>query len=200
MKEESKKDSLFKRAFVTRTQGFINVSEKAGFWQETAGEFNGVFKTKHTVAKDMKILFLELPCGETLVEFTESDAHPLKIKATMETKRPFVFYAGQKDFLDNLLGAFNRNRIKTGDPDFDKNYIVRADDQDSASKIFANDKIRSILLSTGVYSFVCDYDKQNSKAKLSCVVNRTVNSKEELSALFDLFCQTIDEMKALNIV
>ncbi|MCK5775937.1 MAG: hypothetical protein KAH25_07175, partial [Bacteroidales bacterium] len=83
MKKQNK-ESLFRRMFVIRTLGFIDISKKRLFWEELAKELKGTFKIKQTVSRDLDRLVLQIPYKQYLIEFTESDSHPLKINCKME--------------------------------------------------------------------------------------------------------------------
>ncbi len=192
--ENSENDNLLKRAFVTRTQGFIDVSQKTGFWKQLAGEKGGEFAVKQTVAKDQKILVLTLPCKGSQVIFTESDTHPLKIKCRLTAGRELEFFAGKKDFLDKVFGFLTAKTLKTGDKVFDDRYVLRGKPESDVLRIFSNDELRRNLVENDVYSLSCEYDRTGRAIELMCVVNRTVNSKEQLAELYRLSCLVIEEI------
>ena len=200
MEENKKKESLFRRMFITRTLGFINVSEKRHFWEDLAKEFNGTFKIKQTVAKDLDRLILQIPYKQYLIEFTESDAHPLKINCKLDANHKFEFSISYKDTIDKLLTLFGQQDIPVGDEIFDKKYLIQGKDSDLIKTILAKGEIKNILLSNNVFSYNGNYEKKDDSILLSSLVSRTINSKSELSELFKLFCLTIEEMNTLNII
>ncbi len=200
MKENKKKENIFKQMFVTRTQGFIDISKKRDFWKEFAKETNGTFNVKHTVAKDLKILELKIPYNQYLVEFTESDAHPLKINCKLNVNQKFDFSVSYEDAMEKLLKFFGNQDIQVGDKAFDKKYLIQGEKADLIKKVLMKDRIKTILLSNNVFSYNCTWEKKNETVQLTSLVSRTVNSKSELSELFELFRLTIDEMEKLGII
>jgi hypothetical protein len=200
MIENKKKENIFKQMFVTRTQGFIDISKKRDFWKNFADEYGGTFQVKQTVSKDLEILNLEIPYKQYSVEFTESDAHPLKINCKLNANDKFEFFIGKEDTIEKLLKFFNNKDIQTGDEEFDKKYSIQGKSPDVIKKIFTNKKIRMILSANNIFSYNCIYDKKNEILQLSCLVSRTINSKSELSELFELFRLTINEMENSDIL
>jgi len=200
MKENKKKENIFKQMFITRTEGFIDVSKKRDFWEDLAKEYKGTFIVKHTVSRDLIKLVLTIPYKQYLVEFTESDTHPLKINCTLNVNCEFDFFISYEDSLEKLLKFFGHQDIQVGDEVFDKKYLIQGEKPDLIKKILMAEKIKTILLSNNVFSYNCIYKKKDETAQLTCLVSRTVNSKAELAELFELFCLTIDEMNELDII
>ena len=186
--------------FVIRTLGFIDISKKRLFWEELAKELKGTFKIKQTVSRDLDRLVLQIPYKQYLIEFTESDSHPLKINCKMETNHKFEFSISYEDTIEKLLKLFGQQDIQVGDEIFDKKYLIQGKDPDLIKAMLIKAEIKDILLSNNVFSYNCIYEKKDDSLLLSSLVSRTVNSKSELSELFRLFCLTIDEMKTLNIL
>ncbi len=200
MEENNNKESLFRQMFITRTLGFIDISKKRYFWEDLAKEFNGTFRNKQTVSKDLERLILEIPYKQYLIEFTESDTHPLKINCKLKANHKFEFAISYEDTIEKLLKFFGQQDIQVGDEMFDKKYLIQGKDSDLIRDILTKGEIKNILLSNNVFSYNCIYEKRNDSILLSSLVSRTINSKSELSKLFKLFCLTIDEMKTLNII
>jgi hypothetical protein len=200
MEKNKKKESTFKQMFITRTQGFIDISKKRDFWKELANEYKGTLTVKQTVAKDLKILVLKIPYKKYLVEFTESDTHPLKITCKLNVNQKFEFFISYEDAIEKLLKFFGHQDIQVGDEIFDKKYLIQGENSDLIRKILLKGEIKRILLSNNVFSYNCVYDKKAETIQLISLVSRTINSKSELFELFNLFCLTVDEMEELNII
>jgi len=76
MENNKNKENIFRQMFITRTQGFIDISRKRDFWKELSDELGGAFTVKQTVSKDLERLILQIQYKQYLVEFSESDTHP----------------------------------------------------------------------------------------------------------------------------
>lgn len=200
MDEAKTKESLFKQLFITRTHGFIDISKKREFWQELATELGGTVTTKQTISKDLERLSLQIPYKQNLVEFTESNTHPLKISCKLGASRKFEFSISYEDTVEKLLKLFGQQDIQIGDEVFDKKYLIQGKDAGLVTDLLANGKIKAILLSNNVFSYSCSYNEREKTILLSSLVSRTINSKSELAELFKLFCLTIDKLEALKLV
>lgn len=200
MNENNKKESLFKRMFITRTLGFIDISKKRHFWEDLANEFNGTFKLKQTVSKDLESLILQIPYKQYSVEFSESDTQPLKINCKLAANHKFEFAISYEDTIEKLLKLFGQQDIQIGEEIFDKKYLIQGTNSDLIKVLLTNNYIKSILLSNNVFSYNCIYNKKDKTLELSSLVSRTINSKSELHELFKLFYLTIDEMESLSII
>ena len=200
MEKKKNKESIFKQMFVTRTQGFIDISKKRDFWKDLANDFKGTFKIKQTVSKDLEILVLEIPYKQYIVEFTESDTQPLKIKCKLNVNHKFEFSISYEDRIEKLLKLFGQQDIQIGDEIFDKKYLIQGNDIDLIKKVLNKGEIKRILLLNNVFSYNCIYYKNDEAIQLASLVSRTINSKSELFELFKLFCLTIDEMEELSII
>lgn len=186
--------------FITRTQGFIDISKKRDFWKELSEECNGVFKIGHTISKDLERLILQIPYKQYLIEFSESDTHPLKIESTLIANRDFEFIISFEDTLEKLLKLFGQQDIKVGDKVFDNKYLIKEKNTNFVGQILSDERIKTILLKNNVFSLGCNYQKKDNTLRLSSLVSRTINSKDELSDLFKLFCLTIDKMEELELI
>ncbi len=199
-KSSDQKESLFKQMFVTRTFGFISVSQKKEFWKSTADEFNGELTIKKTIAGDLEKLILKLPCKKHTIQFTESDTHPLKITTELEAELPFEFMISYEDTLEKLLKFFGKQDIQVGDEEFDSKYLIQGKNTNIVKQILSGNNVKTILLKNNVFSFGCNYNKKNNTLILTSLVSRTVNSKKDLSELYKLFCLTIDKMKDAGLI
>ena len=200
MKENKDKESLFRQMFITRTHGFVDISKKRDFWRELSEEFDGVFKVGHTVSKDLERLILQIPYKQYMIEFSESDTHPLKIESTLKANRDFEFIISFEDSIEKLLKLLGQQDIEVGDKIFDDKYLIKEKNTHFIEHILSEECIKTILLKNNVFSFGCNYQKKDNTLRLSSLVSRTINSKDELSELFKLFCLTIDKMKELDLI
>lgn len=200
MEDAKNKESLFSQMFITRTQGFIDISTKQQFWKDLANEFGGTCMVKQTISKDLERLILQIPYKKYSIEFTESNTHPLRISCKMGVNHQFEFSISYEDTVEKLLKLFGQQDIQIGDDVFDKKYLVKGNDAGSIADLLAKSEIKAILLSNNVFSYSCIYNKKDGDIELSCLVSRTISTKSELSELFKLFCLTIDRMEILNLV
>lgn len=200
MRETKDKESLFRRMFITRTHGFIDISKKRDFWKELADELNGIFIIRHTISKDLERLTLQIPHKEYVIVFSESDTHPLKINATLSAKCEVEFLISYEDSVEKLAKFFGAQDIEVGDASFDDKYLIREKNTNFVTQILSEEGIKAIILKNNVFSFGCNYQKKDSTLQLSALVSRTTNSKEELSELLKLFCMTIDRIKELDLI
>jgi hypothetical protein len=193
------KENRFKQIFVTRTQGFIAISKKSDFWKELANDLGGAFKIKFTVSKDLEILDLVIPYKDEQIEFTESDAQPLKINCVLKAKLKLEFFISFEDFIEKLLKVFGQQDIQVGEDVFDKKYLIQGSDPEAIRNIM-QPEVKAILLRNNVFSLNCTFQKNDNTLTLMSLVSRTVNSKAEMAELYKLFCLTIDKLIELEFI
>lgn len=200
MEENKSKESLFRQMFITRTLGFIDIYEKRVFWKELSDEFDGELKIKQTVSRDLERLVLHIPHKQYMIEFSESDTHPLKIECILRANSEFEFIISFEDKITKLLKLFGQHDIEVGDKVFDDKYLIKEKNTNFISNILSEDGIKTILLKNNVFSFGCNYQKKDNTLQLSSLVSRTINSKAALSELYKMFCMTIDKMSELKLI
>jgi len=186
--------------FITRTHGFVDISKKRDFWKELSDEFNGVFTIKHNVSSDLERLILQIPYKNYIIELTESDTHPLKAECILKANCEFEFIISYEDTIEKLLKLFGQQDIEIGDKLFDDRYLIKEKNTNFIGNILSGNEIKTILLKNNVFSFSCNFQKNDNTLQLSGLVSRTINSKAELSEIYKLFCLTIDKMTELDLL
>ena len=161
---------------------------------------NGVLKVTHTISRDLEGLILQIPYQHYMIELSESDTHPLKIRCTLGAKRDVGFMISYEDTLEKLLKLFGQQDIEVGDKAFDSKYLIKEENSEFVGHLLSEEGIKTILLKNNVFSFQCNYQKKENTLLLSALVSRTVNSKAELSELVRLFCMTIDKMQEQDLI
>lgn len=195
MKKKETKNSYLKHVFVTQTKGFVDVSKKREFWSEIANEFNGVLNISHTVARDLEILNLKIPFEDVVIEFTESDTHPLKVSCEIESEKKINFSISIEDFFEKILKVFGQQDIILNDPAFDKKYLVKGNDEKLTKDILTYKTVKQLIMKTNIFSVICTYNKKNKKLNIISLVGRSVKSKEDLKDIFCLIKLIIEKLR-----
>ena len=89
--------------FIAKTQGFIDKSMKSALWRGVAGEHKGTFTVMQTGSENSATLVSKIPYHQYLVEFTESDTHPLKIICKLNVNHKFELFIKYEDSLGKIL-------------------------------------------------------------------------------------------------
>jgi hypothetical protein len=195
MKTNEPEDSYLKQVFVKQTHGFADISKKMDFWAEIANELNGVFSISHTVSQDIEIFNLKIPYKNVLNEFTESDTQPLKVYCEIESEKDISFSISIEDVFEKMLKVFGKQDIKLNDPLFDKKYLVKGNHEKLTIDIINYKNIKELILKTNVFSVTCEHNEKNRKLKITSLVGRTVNSKEEMKDIFSMITSIIEKLK-----
>lgn len=195
MKKNKTKDSYMKQAYVTQTKGFVDVSGKMEFWSEMATEFNGDLKISQTVARDLKILNLKIPFDGVVIEFIESDTHPLKVSCELASKKDIRFSLSIEDVFEKIMKVFGQQDIVLNDPVFDKRYLVKGKDENLTKEILNYKSVKQLIMKTNIFSMICDYNKKKQTLKLMSMVGRTVHSKEEMKDILNLITSVVEKLK-----
>ena len=101
---------------------------------------------------------------------------------------------------EKLLKLFGQQDIEIGDKLFDDRYLIKEKNTNFIGNILSGNEIKTILLKNNVFSFSCNFQKNDNTLQLSGLVCRTINSKAELSEIYKLFCLTIDKMTELDLL
>jgi hypothetical protein len=109
-----------------RNLGIWDVREKAEFWKVLAEKTNADFKIITTVSKDLNRLELKLEYEKVMISFSETDTKPLFVHCKFRQTRNLTWFEISKsDFIEKLINQFSRNKIESGNSEFNKNYLFK---------------------------------------------------------------------------
>ncbi len=194
MTNKKSEDNLLKQVFITQSRGYIDIFPKRDLWAEFAAETNGSFKILHTVSQDLQKFNLKIPFNDTVIEFAESDTHPLKISCGLKSEKEVCFSISIEDAIEKVLKFFGQQDIQINDPVFDEKYLIKGSDVELTKEILNYKNVKSLILKTNVFSVVCKYNKKDEKLEIHCMAGRSVNSKEYMNDLLCLMTSVIERL------
>ena len=135
-KHKTKKDNVnvYEEIFI-KGQIYKDVFSKKDLWEKLAELYNGKFKIKQTISKDINSFRLEIPYRNHILVLTETDTKPLKFETEFKLNRNFEFNISWEDIMEHILKLFGKQDIKVGDKEFDKKYLIQSNDSELASKL-----------------------------------------------------------------
>lgn len=197
--ENKNKDNLFKKVFITRTNGDLNVFPKWDLWQQVSDYFNGVFTVNHSECSTLEILNLVIPYKNREIRITESDTRPMRFEIIFDSLADYELIIGWEDAIDVIMEKPGMEEIEIGKPGFDKQYLVKSNNAGLTINFFS-DQIVDYLLKHHVYSIsFTTYSKRNT-ANLLSVISRHVNDKEAMTEIILLHMRMIDKLGELKII
>ncbi len=174
------------------TLGIWDVTNKATFWRELANKINADFKILTTVSRDLNRLKLTFVYDNVQVKFSESDTKPLFIECLFESPTgQGWFEISKSDFVDKLLNYTSKHKLKPGNKQFGKNYIIKGRNDQKINAIINNPKIIATILEQNI-NFIGGRQDKKGKYKLEINVNRNVNNLEQLTKIYQLTLSLID--------
>ena len=196
---EKGKNNILKQAFVTCTQGYLDVSYKRDLWRNIATETNGFFSIRHNSGYELEMLKIELIYNNIKIEITESDTRPLKFEINFQSSIDYNLIIGWEDSIEKILKKLGKREIELGYPDFDEHYLVQSKDYNTTIKFLTQNITRDIL-KQNMYSLSYSTENGTNKSKLMTVISRVVNDKKTFEDLIVLHKKIIDRLEKLKII
>jgi len=194
------KDSRLNEIYVTRTNGFLDVSQKKEIFNELSKSFNGKFTIKHTSDYTLEILNVSIPFKNRSIEMTESDTRPLRFQASFDAIQNFNLLISPKEILDRIIEKFVKPKIELGQKDFDNHFVIKSNRSDLTKMVISNE-IQNYLIKYNVYSVSVETDQKLKKINLLSVIGRTLDDKksyEDMITLHQLLIDGLDREKIIK--
>jgi hypothetical protein len=196
---DKKEDGFLKRAFVTRTSGYLNVFPKRELWKQIGIEFNGNFKIRHNPGNELEILRLSIPYKNLEIKLSESDTRPLKFEIEFKCEIDFEIIIGFEDSVEKILKLLGKKEVELGYEEFDNKYLIKSNDPEMTKKLMTLEIMNS-LLQSNVYSLAYTTNFKKKTGNLISVISRTIDDKQTIENLIRLHMKIIDKMEELKII
>jgi len=183
--------NVYKETFI-KGQIYKNVFSKKDLWKDLAELYDGKFKIKQTISKDINSFRLEIPYKNFNIIITETDTKPLKFETKLNLNRKFEFNISWEDSIEKILKIFGKQDIIVGDKEFDKKYLIQSNDPNLIKDILNYREISKELLKHNIYVLILEYDKKIKNHRLIFIKDRNTQEKEIMINLIDLVIKLID--------
>jgi hypothetical protein len=192
-KHKTKTDdvNVYKEIFI-KGQIYKDVLNKKDQWKKLAELYNGKFKIKQTISKDINSFRLEIPYKNHNIIITETDTKPLKFETELKLNRKFEFNISWEDSIERVLKFFGKQDIKVGNKKFDKRYLIQSNDPELILFFLNYGQIKQIILQHNIYLMNLEYSEKNEIHKLMTVKDRNTNKLEILIELIEFEFAIID--------
>ena len=192
MKADSEdKVNDLKKIFI-KGQDYKDVMSKKDQWKKIAELYDGTFKIKQTISKDINSFRLEIPYKDHLLVLTETDTKPLKFETNIKLNREFEFNISLEDSMDRILKLFGKQDIQIGDEEFDKTYLIQSNNPEFITTLLRFGQIKRAILKHHIYLLSLEYSKKSKCHKLMTVKDRNTKKMEVLIELLELEFAIID--------
>lgn len=198
--------------------GFIREIYNAAFrknyesiWREFAKEKNGTYiqssddkvevvYKNHTIILDNFIHYTtvghntyENQYKRGIVEFRSSDKLQMRLTS--------------QDWVDNIGKLFGAQDIAVGDREFDKQFMIKGNDEYKIQLLFSNRSIKKLLSESKVVRLeitegegLFDEKTQEGNSMLYFVSEDKIKSIQQLNKLYQLFTELIDGLKSIGSI
>lgn len=173
-------------------------------WQKLCQEIGGDFveggawqgdkvEVKHhhwTITLDI----FHVHTGKVPIPFT-------RLRAAYVNPDQFRFRVTRRGLFSSIGKLLGLQDVEVGHPDFDHDFIIKGNSQDKLRALFANERLRSLLMAQPDVHFEVQDDEgwlgpdypANTDA-LNFLVKGTVTDVDRLKSLFELFSVTLDQL------
>ena len=141
------------------------------------------------------------PWTVTLDINNDGESQSTRIRAPYVNPEGFRFTIYRKGFFSNLGKLLGMQDIEVGDPEFDEAFIIKGNDEGKVSGLFANPKIRQMILAQpNIRLEVKDSEGwfgpkfPEGVDELHFQVLGVIKDLERLKTLFDLFAAVLDQL------
>ncbi|MCM8529153.1 MAG: hypothetical protein NE327_21705 [Lentisphaeraceae bacterium] len=185
---------------------------KEEIWSQVASQIKGKYIKSGFFGTD-KLVYVHGEWELVLDTYTESSSHGKNSSSTTYTRMraPFLnkdnlnFHIYREGFFSPLGKALGFQDIEVGDPDFDKEFIIKGNNAAKISQVLADERIKKLLqwqprvsvkLRSDKSLFFKKYPEGVNELYFSCV--GVMKTQEDLRNLFELFCLILDRLVKID--
>lgn len=186
------KSNTFSKIFI-KGQTYKNVLDKSEIWQELESEYKGKLDVIFTKSYDGTTLKLEIPYRNLQLYLIENDTMPLKAEFLLNISKEFEFSISLEDWTDKLAFLFGKKDIKTNEPEFNKKYRIKSNNNGGILQLL-DERVRNLILKNDIYTLNLKKEKETNVSKLLIVKDRNTKEKNKLNDLIILSFTIIDNL------
>lgn len=160
---------------------------------------DGFWSGSKVVAKyENRVITLDVfyvPQGKAMFPIT-------RMRAPFKSTRGFRFAAYNQGLLQEIGKLFGMQDIQSGDKDFDKQFILKGNDEAKVKKLFSSAKIRELISQQGQIHLELRDDEgwfgpdfPEDTDELYCHIAGELRHEEKLKNLFYLFSEVLSELE-----
>jgi len=183
---------LLKETFITRTEGYLDVSSKRKIWEELASAYSTKLIATYTKDRHLNLFKIIIKNKDYELIIAESDTRPLKIEVSITAPNDDLsFSLSSRTTGDGFLDFLGRKTFKTGNSEFDNQYVIKTNDKSLAKAIFSNNNFLYEFIKIPVFSIDCAFNSKSKKIQILSVINRTTTSYKDYKSLIDIHLKLI---------
>ena len=125
-----------------------------------------------------------------------------RMRARFSNPSDFKFTIYRHGLLSGLATHLGMQDVEVGHDAFDREFVIKGNDEHRLKRLFANPRIRELLEAQPAVNCAVvepgwfDGEKEEGKDWLVFTVHGVLKDKARLKGLFDLFAETLDEITA----
>jgi len=116
------------------------------------------------------------------------------LTAELPSHTNFRFDIHPEDFLNRIGKMLGSQDVIIGYPEFDKNVIVKTNDEQKFKKIFANSELREVFQSLSGFSFKIDPHEEKHGDYLQLYIQRAITSSAHLHKILRVFSYVLENI------
>jgi hypothetical protein len=169
-------------------------------WRNVAAELDGrfvdggLFDTDFVYVRDRDwMITLDL-----WADSGSESARSNRLRAAFFSEDRFRFTVYRRNFLTDIAVAFGMQDIVVGDPGFDRDFIIKANDVSKVQALFANAEIRDLVWAHEDIRFEIEAKFPSRTGHLVCSAYKPDISARALIGLFRLMSITLDQLVVMG--
>lgn len=173
---------------------------KAEVWKKLAEEIDARF-VPGTWWKGDRVVAEVGPWEIVLDTYMVDKVIFTRLRAPYVNADGFRFRVFRKHFFSGLAERLGFQDVAVGQPHFDEQFVIRGNHEGKLRRLFANERIREMLLAQPKVDFHVKDDEGTFRKKfpegvdaLCFVVGGVVKDLDRLGALYELFAETLQEL------
>jgi hypothetical protein len=172
-------------------------------WNDFAKKHDGEFKVINVRSAanfsdpTLRKFLLEIPYLDGQITFLTTETKPLKVSYSFPKTLTHEFLIYNEDFTDKILKHFGLQEIEIGDPVFDKNFIIKGNNEIFMRKILSTE-LKAFLLENSIANFKLEKVEEGSSLELNIAINELEVSN--LTKILERFKDCISMITGKNNV
>ena len=129
-----------------------------------------------------------------------------RMRAPFVSASPFRFTVSRTNLLSPVARLLGMMDIEVGDPPFDKDFVIKANDEIRVRQLLGSTRLRELIASQKDIKFAIRDDEGWFGSKFPPGVDElvyevigTIEDLDRLKRLFDLFAVTLDELERIGV-
>jgi len=167
-------------------------------WKKFADENRGEFRLKTVDSFNIssQTFKLTIPFLDNKITFYSTEFKPLKISYSFDSVNFNEFLIYPEDLTDKIGKLFGIKEIEIGDSTFDRNFIIRGNNESFIKKLL-NEEMKRFLMENSISNFKLEKTEHETTLELNVAINEL--EIEKMKEALSVFKNSVTIIKTNNL-